>query len=293
MTSRSRPSYACPVRVLSALAAIGILTFAGCGSDGASGSAGPTDGASSSPSASPSDPVEGDPEPVLDEAVEATLDLDEIWFQAETTVTGYPIIRTEGAAGTGAWSATTTFRQPGESDSVMRARSADGSVWMQMEDWPESQARCWLAMSSTEVPLGVSALTADEPAYVSVLGALTATGYHGDPSSIDAAIDLNAAMWLLPGKLASQIAFDAASIDGVVVPTFVTVKGGRIYDLRLQGKEVRKALDGASAALPDEVSQVLDAMFVGVTYSLPASDVDLGAPDPSLVVTAEGPDCSG
>ena len=256
-----------------------LFLASGCGSNG-SGTPGASDH-SQSPSAEQA-------QQLLTEAVATVANEDVTGFHAEISLNSYPLLTTEGVARAGAWTATTTISDPGAEDRVMRSRSVKDRVWMQMADWPSDQAKCWLQMSPTQVPLGVTALTPGEPAYLSALHALTATGFGGDPSghSLLASIDLRAAFFLLPGKLLQAIDLDARAAQGAESDIVVGVADGRVHDLRLSGISVLKALTEAGATVTQDVETALEALSVVVEYPTGAVAPAIEPPAESLILQA-------
>jgi hypothetical protein len=272
-----------------------VILTAGCGSEAHPSS----EPASGSTSASGSAAIGRDPEKarqVLSDAVAAIAAEDATAFRSVTSLNFRPIIVTEGVARPGAWVATTTFSEPGSDDEVMRALSTDGAVWMQMADWPRDEAKCWRALSGTEVPLAVTALTPSEPAYIGVLGSITATGFGADPKggALMARISLVDAMRLLPGELLMKLEHDADAVAATDVEIVVGIQNGRLHDLNLRGAVVRKAFQDAGTTLPHAVRSALDLLSVAVTYSTEAEHTAIKRPQESLIVSAGDPHgCAG
>lgn len=250
--------------------------------------------------------AEGDPEEAVGEtldvdekvnrklarAVDAVLSEEATWFEAGTTVQNHAFMTTSGFATLdGTWKATTTFSPPDEDVSVMSTLSADGSVWMQMEDWPAEQRDCWLPMSATQVPLGVQALMPHEPGYTRILSALTATG-RTSSGQITATLDLQAALTLYQAQVVHELpGVDEPGAAGTPVAVVVGVDEDRVESVKWTGSEVVNALGRAGIEVERRIETMLEEMDVHLTYPVRSGDTEVAAPPADLIADPEGGGC--
>lgn len=277
------------MRALPALASIALLAVVvSCGADRDDENSPGGNGAALSPSASQSEGESRDPElaeKTLAKAVAAISSEEVTWFRATTAINFRPVQVTEGLAKAGVWKTTTTFSEPGGPDNVMLALSARDTVWMQMKGWPRDQAKCWLEMSPTQVPLGIMALRPGEPGYLSALGYLRATGFASDPSgrTLRTTLDLETALSLLNGPLVKQIELTPQQAAAGDVEVMVGVKDQRVANLRMRGPSVLTALDKTGATVGDDARSALPSVDVNVEYPVRTGNTDVSPPPARLI----------
>lgn len=205
------------------------------------------------------------------------------WFRAETTVAGTRLMLTEGfaVAATG-WKATTTFTldAAGSKQRVMLTRATEGSVWMQMKDWTGESAGCWLAMSPTEVPLGVAALSPVEPQYISVLGGVEPVGYDGS-DTVAAEMSITHVLMLLTTKLQEPLGLTESDAREPV-EVVVGLRDGRVADLRVEGADLVSALDAVGATLDGDLRGFVEALSVELDFPVREGEPRVSPPAGSL-----------
>lgn len=218
-------------------------------------------------------------------------------FAMVTSFMEVPSIELDGFADarSGQWAATTVFTHPAEGTTIgrMLTRSTGGTVFMQMEEWDEPWAGCWLRMSPTQVPLGIAALVPDEPIYVSLLGYLRATGFADESQNVvEGSLDIQVAMRLLTGRVLEQIDLDEPKSPKARVPVEVALAGGRVERLRLAGSSMATAIEDAGGSIGVMAASALDSMDVEVTYREAAGGDVVKEPDPSSVFDGDKAGCA-
>jgi hypothetical protein len=220
-------------------------------------------------------------------------------FEVTTTFDGQVVQDVDGfSTPSDSWQATTTFTTPGDpsDERVMEAKSLDGSVWMQMRDWPADQARCWLPMPTGYVPGGVQALMPYEPTYVSALDSLTATGFAGDATESTIKADLPVALVLtfLSTTVIDRIDGDAAYAVDDRMEVIVDVTSTRVIGYHVEGKAFARALTRAGVDLPFAVHAYLDESEFSVSFKWwdnRFAHPDVTAPPERLVASDDSETC--
>lgn len=279
------------------MASVLLLTAACGGPDGGGDGAGQEKPLSNSASANPettSKPDAGSSgdkrraQRALKRSIEPMIDEPVTGFTVVTRLMEVPSIELEGFADarSGEWAATAVFTDPAEGTTVGRVltQSTGGRVIMQMEEWDEPRAGCWLRMSPTQVPLGIAALVPVEPIYVTLLGYLHATGFADNSRNVvEGSLDMQVAMRLLTGRLLEQIDLDEAKSPDARAPVEVALAGGRVERLKLAGSSLAAALEDAGGSIGDMAASALDSMDVEITYREAGGDDIVAEPDPSLL----------
>jgi hypothetical protein len=268
----------------SVLAAGLLLTATGCGSgdttsaDEASASQSPTS------SATPVDQrALADVEKRLQAAVDAMQEEPVTRFRHAIELFAKDASVTDGLVDADGWQATTTqYSSGGDPQAVMHVRSSGGHVWMQMDHWTPPAKGCWLQMEPNTVPLGYAGMTADEPAYFGVIGALHALR-PGEGDAFQGGMDVAQSLSLLGGSAVNEISVDPGHED---VHMRVTLAGGRVSEVLLSGQEIVRAVDAAGGSISDNVRESLPRLSVSLRFPAPTGEESpLVAPPEDKITT--------
>jgi hypothetical protein len=214
-------------------------------------------------------------------------------FRSVMSEAGQVIVTTTGMSGSDGWEAKTIAEDPSRGPLELRARSTMGSVWMTMPGWPERMRGCWMAMSKGEVPVGVLAMTPDEPAYVSILRYLRATRFSDQAQhEVEGTLGLRPAFYLLTGELAQHLHLTDGQANDGSTPVQVELGSGRVRSVTLSGDVFAAAIEKAGGNIDSSMGDVLNHLRVTVTYSGSPHEVHVTAPAPGVVMTVDDRGCS-
>lgn len=201
-------------------------------------------------------------------------------------------METSGVMTTSGWTATMTMTDPNEPEPVvMESRSTDGTVWMQMRDWPAPMTGCWLEMGPGQVPVGIQAMQPDEPTYISILGHLRTSGYANEAETLmDGDLGANAAFSLLSAQVIEEL--DLSLPEDERVPVEIGVDDARVTHVTMAGSDLRQLLaDSVAADGPSDL--MLEVLETTVSYTLPDEVPDVAEPSTDLVVTTDAESDAG
>lgn len=218
-----------------------------------------------------------------------------VWYRSETSAGGRPLVVTSGYWLTNGWRSVTIVHDPGRAEPIlMRARSTSGTVWMQMRGWPESTADCWLEMSPGDVPVGILAMTPDEPEYTRVLGYLRSPGFADSTHHVlVGSISLNDAAILLPGQTVQRFEITASQVAGAKVAVEIDLRQGRIARIHMPGDALLHSLEGTGAPVASDLRSYLRLVDVTLTFPERKQAVTVSAPPVGLVMQESDPHCHG
>jgi len=282
---------------------LGIIAFAfllalvtGCGSEtepeGASPAGTPSaDGTEATSGSGEQSPTDGGSEPTvakraLRQAISTMRQDDATGFEARMVVAGDTYVETTGVAVSSGWESSSAFTLPTEDEpSLMDARSTNGTVWMRMHDWTGDSKGCWLEMSKTQVPLGMLAMTPDQPVYYSLLAFLGTSGFANEAKTIMVGdLRATAAIGLLTSQLVTEL--DLASLrSSDRVPVEIGYDGSRITYVSMAGSDVLQTVEDAGGPASDTARLGLGMSEFKVAYTLPDEAPTVSAPPANLVVT--------
>lgn len=289
-----------------------LAVLVACGSPGPDelgGSSGPS--SLSSPSTAPSastdstrpgqDPAaaaEVDPEgarAALAEAVAIVRDEGVTAFRADTTFQGRLTTSTTGFSSADGWQSTTDFYEleTGErSDDVLRTVSTGTTQWMQV-GWTDERAGCWLTLGPRQVPLGILAMRAEEPVYVSIVGDLTASDF-GDESrtTIRGTTGLATASQLVNGDILERVGLEPAGFAGTRLPVLMGYDGRRLSGLGVAGVDLVAAFEDLGASLSPAERGALGGSNHVVNYPPPPSTLRITAPPAELQFSTSSDGCA-
>lgn len=223
---------------------------------------------------------------VLRSAVNSILEERTTGFTYTLRIDSHVGLTLEGTAIAGeGWMARGTFQEPGDGVTSVAYFVADSTTtWMQMKDWPEPGRGCWLSMTATQVPLGISGLRPLEPAYIGVLADL-APSEAGTRDEIPATLTPDAVATLLPVRLLNLVGYKAgksSTRDGGKVA--VDIEDDRVTRLVLSGHEAGRALATAVGKLDPRHRQMLDTMEITIDYRRGDQKALLTTPSPESEV---------
>jgi hypothetical protein len=159
----------------------------------------------------------------------------------------------------------------------MHAVSVGRQTWMQMEGWTGDSAGCWLSMSGTQVPLGISGLVPGVPGYFSVLPYLKPRGFDpADPSVIVADVRLDYANVLFPVPVSQVVQDEVERPNESRVKVTISLGRGRIEGYEIAGEELLRAVLEAA----DEEASALSEVAIGATNFRVEFSGDGAEPEP-------------
>ncbi|WP_019146202.1 hypothetical protein [Aeromicrobium massiliense] len=232
------------------------------------------------PSVSPTPVARVDPDAArraLQEGVEQVLTEEFTDFDALVSVDHETLEQTRGTAGAERWRATSWLSTLGDSQSrtVLQSLSVDGQVWARPEEAPEAGGAslgCWEAVPEGQVPGGVSALRAQEPAYVSVLGQLQAHDFTtAERIAVRGELSSAHAVALMPAGMIAALGADAGR-SSAPVDVEIDVMDGRANRLTLHGEDVLTALRKDGVEVDEDLGHALTAVDLTVDYT-PGADL--------------------
>lgn len=190
------------------------------------------------------------------------------------------------------WAATSRFVDASDNDTeyTMHVRSTDGRLWMQMEQWPEPDRGCWLALGRGMVPVGLLAMSPQQPAYITLLEtvrpAIWAQGTSAGVMSVT--MPLRGALRLLPARTVRAMGAKGVSMKGQRVNARADLADGRLTALHLTGGDLADALRRAKGKpLPLRARHIFATLRVSVEYPVVARSHLVRPPRPELVVSQE------
>lgn len=224
----------------------------------------------------------------LHEAVRTMRADEATGFRAQLLVAGDTWTETTGVNVASGWESSSTFRKPDEAGSNrMLVRSTDGTVWMQLPGWPPYARGCWLQMGPGQVPVGVLAMTPDQPVYYRALGALEASGFADSAgTTLSGTLRADAALNLLPGQLVAELELAGLREDDRV-PVEIGYDGSRIVSVSVAGGDLLRMVEEAGGSASGPVRGMLGSVETTVEYSLPDEVPTVSPPAADLVMTAE------
>ena len=273
-----------------------VASLAACSSGGDQPSSTPTE------SVTPSETGDASPGQALTTGLQALLGVPAVDFRYRILSGETVLTETSGRAFlAGGWSATTHFDDAAtgvvapsddgtgpKADNEMSVRATDTDVFMQLLNWPEPVAGCWLQMGPGEAPIGLLAMTPKLPFYVGVLGTLHAVGFAPDDDSVIVArTQLRSALLLLSGPVAQSLTLTAAQARGARVPVGVYTQDGVVTDVALRGADVVQSVEEAGGTVPAETRAGLEQLDLTIRYQpSPSGAEPVAAPAPDLVMTS-------
>lgn len=280
---------------------VGAIGLAACGSQEPSDerqvaeSKAPSEASDGSSDSEPSDKSDAsDAQQALKDAVAVMQSEPVTGFRADTLIGQTPMTVTEGAMVETGWRSSTRFDDATTSkrwDYRVKTISTNGLIWMQM-DWTDARAGCWLTLAKGEVPLGILAMRPHEPAYITLLGHLNATGFTDESrNALHGELGLNAAISLMSASLVEQVDTEASALEGAKVPVMMGYDGDRISGIGMNGADLLAALEGAGATVGTEARTALERVVVTVNYPTTDKPAAVSAPPRNLQFTAGTPGC--
>jgi hypothetical protein len=257
-------------------------------SDRDSDSRPPTSGSSTTTDGSPVDQPAA--QKALRKAVASIVNEPITTFQFETILFDEPWIAIDGVAEArvGGWRATVRFTEPGSSPGsadLMKARSADGSVWMQMRGWPPPQRGCWLLLPDGNAPLGIQGLAPLEPTYISIVAHLHTLGFaDASHASLAGTLDLDAAASLLQAQLLEKIEISQSQLSRGEAPVDIGLDDQRISEVAVSGTGMLKAIEAAGGTVTGLSVDALRASRFTVRYPSNQLPAKISAPRANLVM---------
>lgn len=200
------------------------------------------------------------------------------------------------------WAATSRFVDVSDDDTTytMHVTSTDGWLWMQMEQWPPPDKGCWLLLGPGQVPVGLLAMSPQQPGYVTVLDTLKPASWAQATTSgvMTVTIPLRHALGLLPARTVRFMGAKRVSMKGHLVYGRADIVDGRLMELHLTGGDIQDALRRAKGKLlPSRARHLFMTLRVSVSYPLDARTHDVERPPADLVITQEeaeaGQGCRG